>query len=54
MGFWWQPLGQAGARAAALDGLQAVKHTCNASVESKGFCFYKATNGSNAIWQSIF
>ena len=21
---------------------QAVKNTCNASVESKGFCFYKA------------
>ena len=25
--------------------LQAVKNTCNASVESKGFCFYKSTNG---------
>ena len=24
---------------------QAVKNTCNASVETKGFCFYKATNG---------
>ncbi len=24
---------------------QAVKNTCNASVESKGFYFYKATNG---------
>ena len=24
---------------------QAVKNTCNASVESKGFCFDKATNG---------
>lgn len=24
---------------------QAVKNTCNASVASKGFCFYKATNG---------
>jgi Transposase DDE domain len=24
---------------------QAVKNTCNASVESKGFCFHKATNG---------
>lgn len=24
---------------------QAVKNTCNASVESKGFCFYTATNG---------
>lgn len=24
---------------------QAVKNTCNASVESKGFWFYKATNG---------
>nr|WP_228024929.1 helicase-related protein [cf. Phormidesmis sp. LEGE 11477] len=24
---------------------QAVKNTCNASVGSKGFCFYKATNG---------
>lgn len=24
---------------------QAVKNTCTASVESKGFCFYKATNG---------
>ncbi|HYW21916.1 MAG TPA: hypothetical protein VE956_21920 [Nodularia sp. (in: cyanobacteria)] len=23
----------------------AVKNTCNASIESKGFCFYKATNG---------
>jgi hypothetical protein len=22
-----------------------VKNTCNASVESKGFCFYKSTNG---------
>jgi Transposase DDE domain len=22
-----------------------VKNTCNASVETKGFCFYKATNG---------
>jgi hypothetical protein len=24
---------------------QAVKNTCNASIESKGFCFYKTTNG---------
>lgn len=24
---------------------QAVKNTCNASIESKGFCKYKATNG---------
>jgi transposase len=24
---------------------QAVKNTCNASVDSKGFCHYKATNG---------
>lgn len=24
---------------------QAVKNTCNASVESKGFCLYKSTNG---------
>jgi hypothetical protein len=24
---------------------QAVKNTCNASVDSKGFCFSKATNG---------
>ena len=24
---------------------QAVKNTCNACIESKGFCFYKATNG---------
>jgi len=24
---------------------QAVKNTCNASAGSKGFCFYKATNG---------
>jgi hypothetical protein len=24
---------------------QAVKNTCTAHVESKGFCFYKATNG---------
>ncbi|HEY9695943.1 MAG TPA: transposase [Trichocoleus sp.] len=24
---------------------QAVKNTCNASAESNGFCFYKATNG---------
>ncbi len=24
---------------------QAVKNTCNARVDSKGFCFYKATNG---------
>lgn len=24
---------------------QAVKNTYNAGVESKGFCFYKATNG---------
>ncbi|MEA5464079.1 hypothetical protein VB741_10095 [Leptothoe sp. PORK10 BA2] len=24
---------------------QAEKNTCNASVESKGFCVYKATNG---------
>ena len=24
---------------------QAVKNTCNASIESKGFCVYKATNG---------
>ena len=23
----------------------AVQNTCNASVDSKGFCFYKATNG---------
>ena len=24
---------------------EAVKNTCNASAESKGFCFYKSTNG---------
>ncbi len=24
---------------------QAVKNTCNAGIESKGFCFYKSTNG---------
>lgn len=24
---------------------QAVKNTCNASIESKGFCVYKSTNG---------
>ena len=24
---------------------QAVKNTCTAGIESKGFCFYKATNG---------
>jgi transposase len=24
---------------------QAVKNTCNASIDSKGFCFYKSTNG---------
>ncbi|WP_439637777.1 transposase [Gloeomargarita lithophora] len=24
---------------------QAVKNTCNAGIESKGYCFYKATNG---------
>jgi len=24
---------------------QAVKNTCNASTQSKGFCFYKSTNG---------
>lgn len=24
---------------------QAVKNTCTASIESKGFCFYKSTNG---------
>ena len=24
---------------------QAVKNTCNASIESKGFCLYKSTNG---------
>lgn len=24
---------------------QAVKNTCNANIESKGFCFYKSTNG---------
>lgn len=24
---------------------QAVKNTCNANIESKGFCFYKCTNG---------
>jgi len=24
---------------------QAVKNTCNASAETSGFCFYKATNG---------
>ncbi|GCA74560.1 hypothetical protein MiTe_01385 [Microcystis aeruginosa NIES-2520] len=24
---------------------QAVKNTCNASVETKGFCFYKCSNG---------
>jgi Transposase DDE domain len=24
---------------------QAVKNTCNASIASKGFCHYKATNG---------
>jgi hypothetical protein len=23
---------------------QAVKNTCNASIETKGFCFYKSTN----------
>jgi hypothetical protein len=25
--------------------MDSPHHTCNASVESKGFCFYKATNG---------
>lgn len=25
---------------------QAVKNTCNANVESKGFCHYKCVNGS--------
>jgi hypothetical protein len=25
--------------------LQAVKNTCNASIETKGFCHYKCTNG---------
>jgi hypothetical protein len=24
---------------------QAVKNTCNASIDAKGYCFYKATNG---------
>lgn len=24
---------------------QAVKNTCNAGVDSKGYCFYKSTNG---------
>ena len=24
---------------------QAVKNTCKASIESKGYCFYKSTNG---------
>jgi transposase len=24
---------------------QAVKNTCNASLDTKGFCFYKSTNG---------
>jgi hypothetical protein len=24
---------------------QAVKNTCNASIASKGYCFYKSTNG---------
>ena len=24
---------------------QAVKNTCNAGIDSKGFCFYKSTNG---------
>ncbi len=24
---------------------QAVKNTCNAGVDTKGYCFYKATNG---------
>ncbi len=24
---------------------QAVKNTCTASIETKGFCFYKSTNG---------
>ncbi|PZD74964.1 hypothetical protein C1752_00981 [Acaryochloris thomasi RCC1774] len=24
---------------------RAVKNTCNASIDSKGFCFYKATDG---------
>lgn len=24
---------------------QAVKNTCNASIETKGFCHYKCTNG---------
>ena len=27
---------------------QAVKNTCNVSVESKGFCKYKATNGAKS------
>lgn len=29
---------------------QAVKNTCNARVESKGFCFYKSTNGIKRHW----
>jgi hypothetical protein len=32
---------------------QAVKNTCNASIASKGFCHYRATNASNGIWLSI-
>jgi len=32
---------------------QAVKNTCNASIASKGFCHYKATNGIKGIWLSI-
>ena len=28
-----------------IDIRPALKNTCNASMDSKGFCFYKATNG---------
>jgi transposase len=36
---------------------QAVKNTCNASTESKEFCFYKSTNGIKrhlAVDSSVF
>jgi hypothetical protein len=33
---------------------QAVKNTCNASIESKGFCFYKSTISSFFSSSSFF
>jgi hypothetical protein len=48
----WESLGSTTFTLIMIDS-QAVKNTCNASIESKGFCFYKATKDSRLVTNII-